>query len=267
MYVCPQCKAPLVEFACSTCRIAYPVVEEVPCFLVSSPTGSTERVRDVYDDIYTHHENVWIDQGRSERFQSWFSDLAASFSTGPLLEIGCGEGILLAAFRSATRFGIDPSHRALTRARKRSPAQCAMARAEELPFPSGSFDVIVSVGVMEHFENPDAATAEICRVLTPSGRYLALIHRDMTRGEQLRLKLREFLFPLPRPVALARWVRKKLIHRIVQPLSKSYTIESARAILERNGLRVTRIIVGDSRGSVPLAGPHVVIFVAEKPAS
>lgn len=267
MYVCPRCKAPLVEFACPGCGASYPVVEQIPCFVTGPSRGSGHNISEIYDQIYAHHQDVWIDQGRSDRFQKWFSDLAASFSTGPLLEIGCGEGILLSAFRSAAPVGIDPSIQALLRARRRSIVQCAVARAEELPFPSESFDIVASVGVMEHFEDQDAASAEIRRVLSRSGHYLALIHIDMTRSERLRLKVREFLFPRPRPVALASWIHKKLFHRIVQPLRKSYTIESARAILERNGLRVKQIITRDSQPEAPLAGRHVVIFVAEKAAT
>jgi ubiquinone/menaquinone biosynthesis C-methylase UbiE len=265
MYVCPHCKGPLIEFVCQRCGTTFPVLGGIPCFLIESPGDS--RVREIYDEIYTHHEGAFIDQGRSEPFQRWFSDLVASLSTGPLLEIGCGEGILLSVFRSSTRAGIDPSLRALIRARKRSAAHCAVARAEELPFPSESLDVVVSVGVMEHFENQDSASGEIRRVLTRSGHYVALFQLDMTRGERLRVKAREFLFPLPRPVALAKWIRKKLFHRIGQPLRRSYTIESARTILERNGLLVKQIITQDSHRSAPLAGRHVVIIVAGKAAA
>jgi len=266
MYVCPRCKAPLVEFACESCGASYPVVQGIPCFITGPSSGSSHNISEIYDEIYAHHQDVWIDQGRSERFQKWFSNLAASFSTGPLLEIGCGEGLLLATFRSPTRVGIDPSIRALLRARKNSAAQCAVARAEELPFPADSFDVVASVGVMEHFEQPDAAAAEIRRVLRRSGRYLALIHVDMTHGERLRLKIREFVFPFPRPIALLKWIRKKLSHPIVQPLRRSYTIESARAILQQNDLNVVQIITRDTNRDAPLAGPHVVVLVAEKPA-
>jgi SAM-dependent methyltransferase len=264
MYVCPHCKEPLVEFTCRRCGVSYPVVEDIPYFLPRSSEPASEAVQAIYDEIYQHHEDVWIDQGRSERFQSWFSDLAASLSSGPLLEIGCGEGILLSCFRSAQRVGIDPSIVALRRARKRSMAQCAVARAEELPFPSESFDLVVSVGVMEHFGDPAAATAEIRRVLTRSGRYLALLHTDMTSAERLRLKVREYLFPVPRPIAVLKWIHKKLSHPIVQPLRKSYTIDSARALLERSGLTVTEVITRASHRGAPLGGSHVVIFVAEK---
>jgi ubiquinone/menaquinone biosynthesis C-methylase UbiE len=256
-----------VDFSCKNCGTSYPVVEEIPCFITEPSGGSSHNISQIYDEIYAHHQDVWVDQGRSEGFQKWFSDLAATLSTGPLLEIGCGEGALLSAFRSQARAGIDPSVRALQRARQRSAAQCAVARAEELPFPSESFDLVASVGVMEHFEDQDAANAEIRRVLTRSGRYLALIHIDMTRGERLRQKIREFIFPRPRPIALAQWVRKKLFHPIVQPLRKAYTIERARSILERNGLAVQRIITRDDEPDAPLAGGHVVIFVARRAAT
>ena len=38
---------------------------------------------------------------------------------------------------------------------------------------------------MEHFEDPAAATAEICRVLVPSGHYIALIHTDMSSVQRM----------------------------------------------------------------------------------
>jgi SAM-dependent methyltransferase len=262
MYACPHCKNLLTNFYCDRCAVSYPIFEGIPSFLV----GDSQRIREIYDDIYIHHEDVWVDQGRSKLFLDYASDLAASCSRERVLEIGCGEGMLLAALAGNHKFGIDPSVHALVRAKKRSAAECAVALAEELPFASASFDLVVAIGVMEHFENPDAATAEIRRVLCPSGHYIALIHTDMTRFDRLALKVREFLFPRFRPKALIKWINKKVRHPIVQPLRKSYTIDSARSCLERNGLQVTRIISRDSDPTAALAGRHVVILIARKPA-
>jgi ubiquinone/menaquinone biosynthesis C-methylase UbiE len=264
MYVCPRCKTPLAKLTCEPCGASYPIIEGVPCFLLTSAGEGGHRIREIYDEIYRHHEDVWVDQGRSERFLTYFSALAAASSTGKVLEIGCGEGAQLAALSGSAKFGIDLSVDALVRARKRSSAACAVARAEELPFPSESFDLVVAVGVMEHFERPDAASAEIRRVLTPSGRYITLMHTDMTWSERLALKAREFLIPRPRPMALLSWIRKKIFHPIVQPLRKAYTIDSARECLERNGLQVMEVITRDSHPTAPLAGPHVVILIAAK---
>jgi SAM-dependent methyltransferase len=264
MYACPKCKIPLTELTCRRCGLNYPIQHEIPCFLVAQPGDSDAELSRTYDYIYRHHEDVWIDQGRSEQFQAYLGKLARSFSTNRVLELGCGEGTLLAALDAAHKYGIDPSIHALVRARRRSAAECAVARAEELPFPSGSFDLVIAVGVMEHFEKPDEATAEVRRVLAPAGRYIALIHTDMTARDRLALKAREFLYPRPRPLSLIKWIRKKIWHPIVQPLRKSYTLEAARHCLERNGFTVKQVITHETQPDAPLAGRHVVIFVAQR---
>jgi ubiquinone/menaquinone biosynthesis C-methylase UbiE len=240
------------------------MLQEIPCFLVAQQGGSGEELRRIYDEIYRHHEDVWIDQGRSRQFQSYFAELARSFATDRVLELGCGEGTLLAALSGARKYGIDPSIHALVRARKRSAAECSVARAEDLPFPSESIDLVLAVGVMEHFEKPDDATSEVHRVLAPAGHYLVLIHTDMTTWSRAALKLREFLFPRPRPVAFIKWIRKKVWHPIVQPLRQSYTVDSARNCLERNGFTIKQIISRATEPHAPLAGDHVVILVAQK---
>jgi ubiquinone/menaquinone biosynthesis C-methylase UbiE len=261
MYACPKCKMQLTNLRCERCEVTYPIVHEIPCFIVTRPGDGGEELRRTYDDIYRHHEDVWIDQGRSEKFQTYFAKLVGPADR--ILELGCGEGTLLAAINSPHKYGIDPSIHALVRARRRSGAECAVARAEELPFPSGSFDLVISVGVMEHFEKPDEATAEVRRVLAPTGRYVALIHTDMTARDRLFLKAREFFYPRPRPMALFKWIRKKIWHPIVQPLRRSYTVDTARQCLERNGLTVKQIITRETQPDAPLAGRHVVIFVAQ----
>jgi len=264
IYVCPKCKGALNAFHCFTCGVQFPVVERIPCLLTESAGGSGQRLREIYDDIYRHHMDVWVDQGRSQHFLNYFRELAQSSPTDTLLEVGCGEGMLLAALQGAAKFGIDPSIHALQRAQLRSGATCTVARAEELPFPANYFDLIAAVAVMEHFEDADAATAEICRVLKPSGRYVTLIQTDMSRLQRLGVKVREYLFPRFRPLALLKWAGKKMRHPIVQPLRRSYTIDSARRCLERNGLEVTRIVTRQSEPRAPLAGAHVVILLSQK---
>lgn len=264
MFVCPKCKGPLREFYCERCAVQYRVLDGIPCLMAGEPDSSDQVLRDIYDDIYSHHMDVWVDQGRAGSFQEYFTGLVRTVPHERLLEIGCGEGILLAALPGACKYGMDPSIHALQRARQRSSANYAVARCEQLPLPSEGLDVVIAVGVMEHFENVDAATAEIARVLTSAGHYIVLIQTDMTRGERLSVKVRELIFPRFRPIAMLKWVRKKLRHRIVQPLRKSYTIESATACLRRNGFRVTRAITRASEPTAPLGGAHVVVLVARK---
>jgi ubiquinone/menaquinone biosynthesis C-methylase UbiE len=267
MYVCPKCKGELRDLCCARCAVRYPAVDGIPCFLAGDTQTTDQQIGKIYDDIYTHHTDVWLDQGRSADFQEYFGDLVRAVDHQRILEVGCGEGTLLAALPGTSKFGIDPSARALLRARGRSSAEYAVARCEQLPFPSQSFDVVVAVGVMEHFETIDAAISEIRRVLVPSGHYLALIQTDMTRSERLVLKIRQYLFPRFRPLALLRWFGKwlkKQRYPIVQPTRKSYTVDSATACLQRSGLQVMRIITRQAEPSAPLGGAHVVILICSK---
>jgi len=267
MYVCPQCKGELRDLRCDLCEVTYPATDGIPCFMPGSLEPSNDSIREIYDEIYLHHEDVWIDQGRAGDFQRYFSKLVAgNVNHQRLLEIGCGEGSLLAALPATQKFGIDPSIYALRRARERSGANYAIARCEQLPFPSGTFDVVVAVGVMEHFEKIDAAISEVRRVLAPCGHYITLIQTDLTKGQRLALKARQFLYPNFRPYGLlrwcAKWLKKKIWHPIIQPLRKAYTVDSAKDCLQRNGLRVKRIITQKTEPSAPLGGPHVVVLVS-----
>lgn len=266
MYVCPKCKSALVGFTCSACSSQYELYGDIPCFLGSDPASTDQRLRQVYEDIYAHHTDVWVDQGRSLAFQSYFAHLVGDVSS--VLEVGCGEGQLLAVISAPKKFGIDLSLHALRRARDRSSADCAIARCEQLPFPSGAFNAVVAVGVMEHFESLSAALAEIFRVLVPGGRYLALIQTDMTWQERLAVKMRQYVFPRLHPILLVRWffkwLRKIALHPIVQPLRKSYSLPFIEAALTHTGFTMSQVISAATDPGAPLAGRHVVVLTAVK---
>jgi ubiquinone/menaquinone biosynthesis C-methylase UbiE len=72
---------------------------------------------------------------------------------------------------------LDPHRDALDRARRRAPGVPAViARAEALPFRDGVFETVVSGLVLCSVEDPDAALAEIRRVLRPGGTVRLLEH-------------------------------------------------------------------------------------------
>lgn len=116
-----------------------------------------------------------------------FAGVANPFSLGRLapgervLDLGCGAGTdsLVAAQMvgsSGSVVGIDMTPAMLAKARGTA-AELGVTNidfvegeVESLPFPDGSFDVVISNGVIDLVPDKDAVYSEIYRVLAPGGR-------------------------------------------------------------------------------------------------
>jgi SAM-dependent methyltransferase len=267
MFVCPDCKAPLEGLRCTECQALFSITDGIPVLLSrDAKFQAAGQIGDRYDSIYAEHSDVWNDQGRTPEFIKYFASLLESLSTGRVLEIGCGEGYLLSAVNASEKVAIDISAQALRKARSRTNAQFGVALAERLPFPDCTFDLVFSVGVMEHFLDDGEATREICRVLRSGGTCATLLHVDLTSRQRLALKFSEYVWPNFRPLALARWMIGKLANPIIQPIQRRFSIESARACLDAAGLHVYKIISKESDSKASLSGPHVTICLSQKPA-
>ena len=90
-----------------------------------------------------------------------------------LLDVGCGTGrvIAVAAGMYPLCVGVDPCHRmlALGRGRDVPRARLVCARAEQLPFAAGSFDVVTSTMSLRHWQDVGCGLRELARVLSPDG--------------------------------------------------------------------------------------------------
>lgn len=268
MFVCPDCKKPLEELFCRQCQARFSMTDGIPVLLSrEAKFQDAAQIGDQYDVIYTKHSNVWNDQGRTPEFIEYFAGLLGTLATGKVLEVGCGEGFLLSAVRASEKSAIDISTEALRKARARTNASFGVALAERLPFADESFDLVFSVGVMEHFLDDREAAREIWRVLRRGGHCAMLLHVDLTSRQRLALKFSEYVFPSFRPVALVRWILGKITSPIIQPIQRRYTVESARACFEAGGLQVYKTISKSSDASAALSGPHVFVFLCKKAAA
>src|ERR671920_1104035 len=118
---------------------------------------------------------------------------------GAVLEIGGGTGANLAHYRDVDRVTItepDPFMRRrleqkLTDAHV--PVEISAAGAEELPFPDGSFDTVVSTLVLCTVPDQESALDEVRRVLRPGGRLLFIEH---VRAEGSAARWQDRLGPL-----------------------------------------------------------------------
>lgn len=104
--------------------------------------------------------------------------------SAPILDLGCGEGWLVYAFRRLgySAFGADiVSASSAVHARMKKEGLCGLGEQPfslidssdcAIPYGDDSFDLVVSYDVMEHVKNYPAIFAEIERVLRASGKSL-----------------------------------------------------------------------------------------------
>ncbi|HEY3175061.1 MAG TPA: methyltransferase domain-containing protein [Candidatus Polarisedimenticolia bacterium] len=91
---------------------------------------------------------------------------------GPVLDNGCGTGILLPDLtaRCDSVYAVDLSPDMLAQARERAPgADLREADLESLPFPDGFFRTVICRGSLHHVPSRERAFAEAFRVLAPGG--------------------------------------------------------------------------------------------------
>ena len=159
-----------------------------------SPAKGHRLFAAVYDRLNGQAERTWLGSRRV--------GLVAQ-ADGEVLEIGAGTGANLRHYRDVTRVVAaepDPAMRArLARhlAGAMVPVEVSEAPAERLGFPDASFDTVVSTLVLCSVADPDAALAEVRRVLRPGGRLLVLEH---VRGEGRRARWQDRVTPLWRRV-------------------------------------------------------------------
>ncbi|MDI6740846.1 MAG: methyltransferase domain-containing protein, partial [Candidatus Edwardsbacteria bacterium] len=127
-------------------------------------------------------------------------------------DAGCGLGYMGYTYwphfgKGGLYIGVDLSHKLLVRARKDSqiwarPGMARFARgdARRLPFPENSMDAVMCQTLLMHLIDPQAAVAEMARILKPGG--IMLCHEpdnlssSMTRGysEKSELSIAEEAF-------------------------------------------------------------------------
>jgi ubiquinone/menaquinone biosynthesis C-methylase UbiE len=128
-------------------------------------------------------------------FQShWrvFRKVMGVVQEGRALEVGCGRGSMAGYFAHAgfETHLLDSSPEAIACAERnfaadRMSAHFHVGDALALPFPDESFDVVVSIGLLEHFEDIRQPVTEQLRVLRPGGIFLGYVVPERPISVQL----------------------------------------------------------------------------------
>ncbi|WP_433802763.1 class I SAM-dependent methyltransferase [Actinomycetospora sp. CA-084318] len=139
-------------------------------------------------DPYVEHAAAYAAHNAVAPYNAYYErpallDLAGDVSGLDVLDLGCGPGVTTAALvgRGARVTGVDGSAPLLAHARGLSDAAFVVHDlADPLPFPDGSFDLVVAGLVLHYLPDWTAVLAEVARVLRPGGRLVASVHHPLT---------------------------------------------------------------------------------------
>jgi ubiquinone/menaquinone biosynthesis C-methylase UbiE len=206
-----------------------------------------------------------IERGRTATpFQRWFANgydwffdridarggsehrrRLAEGATGQVLEIGAGTGRNLPLYRNASLVvALEPDAGMRARAEEAAgtapvPVELVDGRAEDLPFPDGSFDTVVASYVLCTVSDPGQVLGEVRRVLRPGG---TLRFYEHVRAADPRLAWWQDL--LDRPWA---WLGRG-----------DHPNRDTVAAIGRAGLRIVDVEAFDFEAMPRLVRPHVL---------
>jgi ubiquinone/menaquinone biosynthesis C-methylase UbiE len=144
-------------------------------FWSKNPRSQKDKVERKRELLRLYSETARVYDRRYQEVQKQKYEWLAQYlpkRVGRLLDIGCGSGMFLQQLvsRCVLAAGVDLSPEMLKLARTRVPeALLVVSDAEFLPFRDRSFDVAVSVTVLQNVPSPEAAVREAARVVRESG--------------------------------------------------------------------------------------------------
>jgi len=238
----------------------------------SRPAGSEpscalkDRVR-----AFWNRESCDADQAQAEKFSRqyfeqieqwryWDQPFIHSFAQFTryhgqrVLEVGFGAGTdFIQWLRAGARAsGIDLTEEALANVRHRievyglpQPESLQVADAENLPFPSNTFDLGYSWGVVHHTPDTQKALAELVRVVRPGGEIKVMLYNR--RGLYAWKMWVKHALLKGRPWKSLRWV---LSNHVESPGTKGFTdreLERMLAPLGLTDIRMERFITNNDQ--------------------
>jgi SAM-dependent methyltransferase len=175
---CPVCSS-----EASTVFVAFPELDFSRCVncgvVYKSREQANLRPQTFYEETYFHGRKSGRDRRFAHRVRKCMRQLRTALAFGAaksVLDIGCSLGYVMeAAQRLGLRAaGSDISAYAVKVCRERG-YRAEVGTLEALPFAAGEFDLVMMKHVLEHTPAPQAALAEVKRVLAPGALVMVLV--------------------------------------------------------------------------------------------
>jgi len=128
-------------------------------------------------ELQTHQaeDRHWWYRGRRTVLERVIQDLRLP-APARILDAGCGSGRnMVDLARHGTVTGVELSDVSVGLARERGMGEVIAGSVLEMPFPSDSFDLAVTLDVIEHLEDDLGALRELRRVVAPGGALLVTV--------------------------------------------------------------------------------------------
>lgn len=113
-----------------------------------------------------------------QRHRAEYRLCAGLLGPGRVLDLGCGTGHSYEELAPRETVGVDVEAAAL----EGQARETQRADMRSLPFPSRSFQSVVSIQSIEHVPDPDRVLGEVVRVLAPDGRAIFVTPNRLTFG-------------------------------------------------------------------------------------
>lgn len=134
-----------------------------------------------------------------------YSNLIHGYETSKnkkILDVGCGNGYVLANYakNGAEVFGVDITKKAIELSKRRFNLYSLKGvfkktNGESLAFDDESFDIVCSMGVLHHIENPKPMIDEMYRVLNPGGKIILMLYYRYSWKALIIIRLKRLLHP------------------------------------------------------------------------
>jgi demethylmenaquinone methyltransferase/2-methoxy-6-polyprenyl-1,4-benzoquinol methylase len=142
--------------------------------------------QELFTDLPQRYDRLaeLLSMGQNGRWRRAMVDHIVPSSPGTVLDVASGTAgvaLQLAARTSADVVGVDltigmlaQGRRNVARAGQEKRVQLVAGRAEQLPFPDGTFDALTFTYLLRYVEDPQATLCELARVVKPGGAVASL---------------------------------------------------------------------------------------------